>query len=74
MNLMETTIATRFVTRLSVEDQALAYMAHGPISVREALAIGGNALVQALCRLTKRAKPVATYSAGAFRPVPQEVR
>lgn len=68
MNLMERNIATEF-GKTSAQDQALAYLARGPVTVREALAIGGNVLVRALCQLTKHKAPRVTYSAGAYRMV-----
>jgi hypothetical protein len=61
-------IATEF-GKTSAQGQALAYLARGPLTVSEALAIGGNVLVRALCQLTKHQGTYVIYSAGAYRLV-----
>jgi hypothetical protein len=59
-------IATEF-GKTSAQDQALAYLAAGPLTVSEALAIGGNVLVRALCQLTKHKAAGVVYAGGAYR-------
>lgn len=60
--------------KTNAQDFALALLASGPLTVGEAATLGGTRLLTALKQLTKHKVAPVTYSAGAFRPVPQAVR
>lgn len=49
------------------QDRALALLARGPVTVREARADGGPALVRAFCLLTKHKAARVVYADGAYR-------
>lgn len=58
----------------AAQDFALGLLASGPMSVSEAIALGGIRLVNALKELTCRRDSRVCYSGGAYRLSLQVVR